>query len=408
MKTISHKVSFILAAAVIAGGSLTAMRAPAGASSHREAPLISNDAQADTTDVYAFVSPERQDSVTLIGSWIPLESPEGGPNYYKFGDDVLYTINIDNDGDAKPDVAYEFDFNTVVNNPATFLYNTGPVTALNDPDLNVRQYYTVTEIITDGVTATSTVILGNKMVPPVNIGSKSTPSFTQLSDAGVYSYGTGAGEIKVFAGQSDDPFWVDLGSVFDLLSLRGQAAPIGYAGGPTPGLDGLAGYNVHSIAIQVPISKALTYAPSGETVIGVWATSSRQTITTIGALNSRSYSGPYAQVSRLGMPLVNEAVIPLALKDAFNSLKPEQDAVLYTGGAGNGIRDLLQKSVEDPELGNLLCGLYGVPLPADANDDCKTEVALGTPRSGRGDIFDVFLTGMVLTRPFTITTGPAK
>ena len=406
----TQMLSFTLAALMIAGSTLAATRAPAGASSHREAPLISNDAQADTTDVYAFVSPERQDSVTLIGSWIPLESPEGGPNYYKFGDDVLYAINIDNDGDAKPDVSYEFDFDSVVNNPATFLYNTGPVTSLSDPDLNARQHYTVTEIITDGVTSTSTVIFANKMAPPVNIGSKSTPNFPALSDAGVYSYGSGSNEIKAFAGQSDDPFWVDLGSVFDLLSLRGQAAPIGYATGQTPGLDGLAGYNVHSIAIQVPVTKVLTYAPSGETVIGVWATSSRQTVTTIGALNSRSYSGPYAQVSRLGMPLVNEAVLPLALKDAFNSLKPEQDAVLYTGGAGNGIRDLFQKSVEDPELGNLLCGLYGVSLPADANDDCKTEVALGTPRSGRGDIFDIFLTGMVLTRPFTITTatGPVS
>lgn len=404
-KRLNRSLSFALAAGMLATSTLIATRAPAGASSHREAPLISNDAQADTTDVYAFVSPDRQDSVTLIGSWIPLESPEGGPNYYKFGDDVLYTINIDNDGDAKPDVWYEFDFDSVINNPNTFLYNTGSVTSLNDPDLNVRQYYTVTEVISDGVSTNSSVVFGNKMVPPVNIGSKSTPNFAALSDAGIYSFGSGSNEIKVFAGQSDDPFWVDLGSVFDLLSLRGQAAPIGYSTGKTAGLDGLAGYNVHSIAIQVPITRALTYAPGAETVIGVWASSSRQTVTTIGALNTRSNSGPFVQVSRLGMPLVNEAVIPLALKDAFNSLKPEQDAVLYTGGAGNTIRDTLQKSVEDPELGNLLCGLYGVPLPGDANDDCATELTFGTPRSGRGDIFDVFLTGMVLTRPFTITTA---
>jgi hypothetical protein len=156
------------------------------------------------------------------------------------------------------------------------------------------------------------------------------------------------------------------------------------------------------MVIEVPISRLKS---GDEPVLGVWAAARRASTTVIQALNTISMSTDYVQVSRLGMPLVNEAVIPLALKDAFNSIPPSTDLVLYTGGAGNGIRDILQKSVEDPELGNLLCGLYGVPLPGDSDKDCKTEVTFGTPRSGRGDIFDIFLTGMKLAAPFTIQTA---
>jgi hypothetical protein len=386
-KRLTKPASLMLTSALLIGSLFVASNgAPVGASSHREAPLISNDAQADTTDVYAFVSPDRQDSVTLIGSWIPLESPEGGPNYYKFGDDVVYAINVDNVGDGKARISYQFTFNTVINNPNTFLYNTGSVTSLTDSDLNVRQYFTVTEVISDGVSTTTNVLMTNKQVPPVNIGDKSTPNFPSLSDAGIYSTGSGTNEIKVFAGQTDDPFWVDLGSVFDLLTLRPQAAPIGYSApkGPSVGLDGLAGYNVHSIAIQVPIARV---TQGSETVIGVWATSSRYSTRVLGALGSVTNSGPLVQVSRLGMPLVNEAVLPLALKDAFNSIDPTVDFPLATSGTAAG--DLLLKSVLTPELQTLLGALYAVPNP-------------GKPRN---DIFDIFLQGMVTAQPFTITAG---
>ncbi len=360
------------------------------ASSHREAPLISNDAQADTTDVYAFVSPDRQDSVTLVGSWIPLESPEGGPNYYKFGDDVTYALNVDNVGDGKAHISYQFNFKTVVANPATFLYNTGPITSLTSPNWNVRQYYTVTEVISNTGGTTSTVLFANKLAPPVNIGEKSTPDHKALTDAAIYSSGSGSAEIKVFAGQTDDPFWVDLGSVFDLLTLRGQAPPIGYSSGVKPGMDGLRGFNVHSLVLQVPTSRLLQNAGTpAETTIGVWATSMRPSIKTY-SFGAETSSGPLVQVSRLGMPLVNEAVLPIALKDAFNSLKPEQDFGLATSGTPAG--NLLLSSVLTPELQTLLGALYAVPNP-------------GKPRA---DIFDIFLNGMVTAQTFTITTktGP--
>jgi hypothetical protein len=340
--------------------------------------------------VYAFVSPDRQDSVTLIGSWVPLESPEGGPNYYSFGDDVLYELNVDNIGDGRPHISYQFRFKTATTNPNTFLYNTGPITSLTDPDWNIRQYYTVTEVISNSGGLTETVLFSNMTVPPVNIGDKSTPNYPALSDAGIYSNGSGANEIKVFAGQTDDPFWVDLGSVFDLLTLRPQAAPIGYPPpkGPSAGLDGLAGYNVHSIAIQVPTSRLLQYtAVPTETVIGVWATSSRFSTRVLSPLGGVVNSGDQVQVSRLGMPLVNEAVLPLALKDAFNGLRPDQDYGLFTSGTPAG--DLLASSVLTPELQTLLNALYGVPNP-------------GKPRA---DILDVFLQGMVTAQPFTITTA---
>jgi hypothetical protein len=282
--------------------------------------------------VYAFVSPDRQDSVTLVGSWIPLEAPEGGPNYYRFSDDVTYAINVDNVGDAKAHISYQVNFRTVTSNPATFLYNTGPIDSLASANWNVKQYYTVTEVLSNTGGTTSTVLFANKLSPPVNIGEKSTPNFKALSDAAIYSNGSGANEIKVFAGQSDDPFWVDLGSVFDLLTLRNNAAPVGYTSGIKPGLDGLKGYNVHSIALQVPTSRLLANAGTvTETVIGVWATSHRPSIRTLGALGVETSSGPLVQVSRLGMPLVNEAVLPLALKDAFNSIPPSVDFPLATG-----------------------------------------------------------------------------
>jgi len=390
-KVLSKSLNLSLSSALIFGSVLVATSpAPAGASSHREAPLISSDPQADNTDTYAFVSPDRPDSVTLIASYIPFEAPEGGPNFYKFGDEVAYDINVDPVGDTIAHIKYRFQFSSQLQNPNTFLYNTGPITAIDSPNFNQRQYYTVTEIITQSGVSTSTVLIASKLMPPVNIGDKSTPNYPALSDAGIYTAGSGADQIKIFAGQTDDPFWVDLGSVFDLLSLRPQAPPIGYPTpkGPTTGIDGLSGYNVHSIVVQVPTAHLLHYATvPTETVIGVWATASRPSVRTVGSLNSVSFSGLQVQVSRLGMPLVNEVVMPLALKDAFNSIPPSTDYPLATSNTPAG--NLLLTSVLTPELQTLLKGLYGVPNP-------------GKPRS---DIFDIFLKGMVTAQQYPIITA---
>ena len=188
-------------------------------SSHREAPEISKDPVADNTDVYAFVSPDRPDTVTLIANFIPLQLPYGGPNFNEFGDDVRYAIHVSNAGDARADVTYQFRFTTVVRNKSTFLYNTGPIETLSDTDWNRPQFYSVTRVEHGGPFGGSrrTVLAQNVPTPPVNIGPRSTPNYGSLMGAAVTSLPGGG---KVYAGQIDDPFYVDLGSVFDLAGLR--------------------------------------------------------------------------------------------------------------------------------------------------------------------------------------------
>ena len=399
VKWLASALSLAAVAAMLITSALV-MAPTADASSHREAPLISKDAFADNTDTYVFVSPENPDNLVLMASWIPFEGPEGGPNYFEWDENVLYDIHVDNNGDAVPDFTYTLDASVAVQNNATFLYNTGAI-GTDGSNWNRQQRYTVTETSTGGTVELVTDVLA----PPVNIGAKSTGNYADLEAAAMYSVEDGGDTIKIFAGQTDDPFWVDL-QVFDLLTLRGQDAPIGYSEGNNIPVDSLSGFNVHTFVVEVPIARL---TQGDEPVLGVWATSRRPSMQVLNGLDGvisgdglQSISGDPVQVSRLGMPLVNEAVLPLSLKDAFNTLKPEQDLTIYTDATFGPI---LQKAVEDPELGNLLCGLYGVPLPGDTNDDCATEFTAGTPRSGRGDIFDVFLTGMVLANEFTISTA---
>lgn len=174
-----------------------------GASSHREAPYIATDPEADNTDLYAFRSPDRPGRVTFIANWVPLEEPAGGPNFHGFGDDVRHYIKIDNDGDARADILYRFDFETDVRHGNTFLYNTGPVTTINDTDLNVRQFYRVVRIKNG-----NKKVLGRHVpVPPVNIGPRSTPNYAPLAAAGIKTLGA---RHKVFAGPRDEAFTLTL------------------------------------------------------------------------------------------------------------------------------------------------------------------------------------------------------
>ena len=183
-------------------------------SSHREAPEISKDPVADSTDLYAFVSPDRPDSVTLIANYIPLEGPDGGPNFYEFGDDVLYQILIDNDGDGEAEISYQFRFATQNRLPNSFLYNVGPIESLSSSNWNRRQVYTVSRWTEDG----GTRVLGAGLTsPPCNIGPLSTPSYSDLAEAAVHDLGDG---VLVFAGQRAEGFYVDLGAIFDLGDLR--------------------------------------------------------------------------------------------------------------------------------------------------------------------------------------------
>ncbi len=394
----------LVAAIVIAAGS-----GAANASSHREAPAISKDPFADNTDTYVWIPDGVTDRISLMASYIPFEGPEGGPNYWEWDPNVLYRIFVDNDGDATADITYTLSSRVDVRNPfGTFLYNTGPIDSLDDPDWNRPQYITVTEYFepgtqpgTDGNALSAPAdhamdIVANQLTAPVNIGSKSTPNYGALAQEAIRTYNdprTGD-EVVVYAGQTDDPFWVDL-QVFDLLTLRGQEPPVGYETGNNDPVDSLSGYNVHSFVVEVPISRLVE---GEETVLGVWATAERQGFPTLPGSETEP-----VQVSRLGMPLVNEVVIPMGAKDIFNTLKPNQDLGVYTSDQAP-FQGLLQEAVEDPEIGNLLCALYGVPLP-DSGGDCETDYQAGTPRTGRGDIFDIFLQGMVLANPFTITTA---
>ncbi len=192
-------------------------------SSHREAPSISQDPAADNADTYAFVSPDDPTMVTIISNYVPLQAPPGGPNFFEFGDDVLYSIYIDNNGDALPDITYQFRFNTTLQNPETFLYNTGPIGSLTDPNWNKRQLYSVSRIsspstgnVQDGKDGGG--VLGTNLAcPPCNIGPRSTPDYAALAAAAVHSLPTGE---TVFAGQRNDGFFVDLGAIFDLADIR--------------------------------------------------------------------------------------------------------------------------------------------------------------------------------------------
>jgi uncharacterized protein DUF4331 len=352
-------VGFVVAALAIV---------PGMASSHREAPLISADPLADNTDLYAFRSPDRPDTVTIIANYIPLESPAGGPNFPAFDDAVLYEIHVDNDGDAQEDITYQFRFHTETRNPDTFLYNTGPIASLDDPNWNRRQTYTVR--VRHG---NSFEVLGRDLAtPPDNIGPRSTPNYASLAAAAVHTL---SGGIKVFAGQRDDPFFVDLGSVFDLAGLR-PFNPFHLIPLPAePGRDAVARYNTHSIAIQVPISQLVR---GSNPTIGVYASASRRKIRVLQKDGEADNYGKFVQVSRLGEPLINEAVIPLGRKDEWNRSDPENDASFegfYTR----------------PEVSHLENLLYGSVLAA-------------VDETNRADLVAILLTGV----PGLNFTGPRK
>ncbi len=282
-------------------------------SSHREAPEISKDPVADNTDTYAFVSPDNPETVTIITNYLPAEVPAGGPTFFEFGNDVLYEIHIDNNGDGLADIVYKFAFDAVFANPNTFLYNTGPIGSLADPNWNKRQFYSVSREDSRG----NRVLAEDLPCPPCNIGPRSTPKYGALEQEAIHSL---AGSQKVFAGQRNDPFFVDIGSIFDLADLR----PIEELHViPTPatlGVDTLETLNCHTIAIQVPISELTSDGSvpsnvmSSKAVLGVWASASRRAVRITDGGDSLE-SGPWAQVSRLANPLFTEALIPMARKD---------------------------------------------------------------------------------------------
>jgi hypothetical protein len=340
-RSLATLVCGALAAGGLAAAGVTALEpGVASASSHREAPLISGTPQYDNTDVYAFVSPDKPDTTTIVANWIPFEEPAGGPNFYTFADDAQYDIHIDNNGDAQGELVYRYTFKTHRKNGDTFLYNTGPVTSLADPDLNITQTYDIDLLrLHNQKLVSRTKVADDVPVAPSNVGKASMPDYGKLRDQAVYKLASGS---TTFAGQADDPFFLDL-RVFDLL----------YGGNLTEvGRDTLKGYNVNSIALQVP--NDMIRESAGQPIVGIWSTTQR-----------KDAHGDWTQVSRLGNPLVNEVVNPQKDKDKFNASAPWNDAQFL-------------KNVTNPELPKLIEAIYKIKAPAEP----------------RNDLVDVFLKGV--------------
>lgn len=349
--------------------------------SHREAPSISNDPAADNTDLYAFVSPDAPNTVTFISNFVPIQEPAGGPNFAKFGDDVLYEILVDNNGDGKEDVTFQFNFNTTVLNAGTFLYNVGQVSfesaSGSYKNLNVVQTYNVTKVAGNRRTGKKSVVATGLLTPPVNVGPRSTPNYAAgLVPPAIHTLTNG---WKVFAGQRADGFYVDLGSIFDLGTLRPFENLHLISTAAAPGVNGTKGFNVHSIALQVPIKEVTktgqmpTSVSDPAATIGVWTTASRRKVT---VLDVGIATGPYTQVSRLGNPLINEVIIPLGSKDFWNASYPANDAQFVS-------------NYNDPGLQNLLPVLYPGVFP-------NLAALLANPASSRprADLVAILLTGI--------------
>ncbi|MBC7448795.1 MAG: DUF4331 family protein [Hymenobacteraceae bacterium] len=330
---------------------------PLEASSHREAPLIADDPLADNTDVYAFRSPQDPSRVVLIANYIPFELPQGGPNYYTFGENVRYEIHVKNDGSQNgDDVTYRFTFTQTNEDPTTF-FNI----RLNKQ--NLKTTYDCQKSINGGP---FTTIVNDGLVPPNNIGPRSiegavglnAPNYESLRTSAIANAtgGNSAGEI-VYCGPAEDPFFADLGAIFDLAGLRPNAPE-----------DGLAKKNCHTIALSIPIEavskngqpvSAAANILDPNYIIGVWASASRQQIRTLPAAGGELYSGPYVQVSRLGMPLTNEVINPVGAKDAWNARTPYDEAMITDTYLGNPELDLY---VDERQFGNAVPALDALEL----------------------------------------------
>jgi len=419
MKTKNSTLIKIIMAALLMINSSIMM-----ASSHREAPLISSDPVADNTDLYAFRSPDNPNFITIIANYIPFELPQGGPNWSSFGENVRYEINIDNDASkAGPEIIYRFTF-TKTNEDGTTFFN------IRLGKQNLKTTYKLERSVNSGISFTTIVASG--IVPPANIGPRSiqgaaglaATSYAALMTAAITSSTSGE---KVFCGPIDDPFFVDLGGAFDLGGFR------------KAGRDGVAKFNCHSICIQVPISvlqkdgKDVSSAVNildPDFVIGVWASASRPAITTLSTTGSNpTVSGNWIQVSRLGMPLTNEAVIPIGDKDKWNSVTPANDIqfakyfsnpelALYMddsqfGGAVPGLADLRiqSKSLGSFDFRNGKKGLWALKGSMAVAGTALDDAIFGTillpdsmsPRAV--DILPIFYTGVPNMIPYQLATG---
>ncbi|GAB4004053.1 hypothetical protein GCM10028808_00940 [Spirosoma migulaei] len=402
------------------------------ASSHREAPLISNDPLADNTDVYAFKSPDDPNTITIIANYIPFQLPDGGPNYYTFGERIRYEIHIKNKANtATDDITYRFTFSRNNEDPSTF-FN------IRLGKQNLKTTFVCEKSVNGGPFM---AIVSNGVVPAYNIGPRSidTPglglgkSYNELIEQSIATASSGE---KVFCGPADDPFFVDLAGAFDVGNFRPDGNPVNAP------KDGLARYNVHSIALKIPVSllqkdgKSVSQATTildPDFVIGVWASASRQKIKTLYNGGDVGFDGEYVQVSRLGMPLTNEAVIPIGMKDKWNTLTPyggndlqfapyftNPELALYMddsqfGGAVPSLKALRiqSKSLGSFDFRNGKPGLFGLKGNAALDGTALAEAAFGgvllpnatSPRAV--DLLPIFYTGVPNLKPYQLATGKA-
>jgi hypothetical protein len=408
--------------ALVAALAAIAVAVPLGiGSSHREAPLTALDPTADDTDVYAFTAKNdpatarnEEDQLTVVANWIPFEDPAGGPNFYRFDDRARYYINVDNNGDGRADVRYRFKFKTTYKNPNSFLYAAPQVTSLDDPQLFVTQTYDVYRIGGGKAQASSkkarkhrskrhrsrrgkhrrarhssareVLVANDYPVAPNNIGPKTMPDYESLAREAVRDLPAGG---RVFVGQREDPFFVDLGATFDGINIDGRGTLPGNKGG---GKDDLAGYSVHSIVLQVPeqqVTKngekahrprddddddrdaddAKASGSSASSIVGVWASTERRKLQVTDT--DEEGKGDYVQVSRLGNPLVNEVVIPIGLKDKFNRTSPADDAKNFG------------QFVVEPELAKLMNALFSLGVKETDRTDIVLALLQGVPGLNR-------------------------
>jgi len=340
-------------------------------SSHREAPKILTDPTADNTDVYAFTAKDAPGSLTVVANWIPLEEPAGGPYFGKLDPRARYYVKIDNTGDGREDVAYRWDFDQKFRNPDSFLYAAPTVTSVDDPDINFVQTYDLYRETYDkkGELKHSKLVGNNLPVAPDNVGPKTIPNYEAVFNGAVAPIRGGG---KTFVGPIEDPFFVDLGAIFDGINIDKPGRPNIGLGNQGGGKDDVSSYNTHGFVLQVPESqvtrdgRSVRDAKSSNAVVGVWATTERKRVSVRRHRGKRHYKADWVQVSRLGNPLINEVVIPIGQKDKFNRTSPADDLANFGKYALN------------PEPARLLNALFG----------------LGVKETNRTDIVQALLTGV--------------
>jgi Domain of unknown function (DUF4331) len=378
---------------------------PGFAASHREAPITALDHKADITDFFAFVSYDDPSKVTFLLNVDPLLEPGNGPNYFPFDDNILYAIDIDNNNDALPHISFQFRFHTEIRAPGVFTgfvgagagikapANSPPpvlpgtpivppaITALDGPGsagLSLRQTYSVT-MLNNGVSTELTNAAGGPLFAvPTNVGPRTMPNYPALAGQGIYTLGDG---IRVFAGTVDDPFYIDLGAAFDSLNFRlgaggGVLTAAQDASNRNTAPDFVSGYNVNTIAIEVPIAMltrtgSLLAATDAAATIGAWGTTSRQRITVRRSPLPPLMSGGWSQVQRMGNPLINELIIGTGSKDSWSMSFPKNDSQFAAF-------DL------DPLLARVLNAVYGINVPPPPRLDLLPLVQYLPPIAAHG------------------------